>query len=346
MRACRLRAAFSHDRHAGERADSPAARLGVICHSVLESLVRSKGLTGSDWESRFDQVWESEVRKTAAQPDLWPDFQLKKARLRRLAKRLRGILSSLPEASEVLPELLLSGNEGKLQGRADLVIRGKGTHVVIDYKTGKVIDSQTQGIRDSYQWQLQLYAVLEQQTFGEWPESASLLPLEGPSVSVAIDPGACRRVADEAMRLLSDYNDVVPNPQPASASPRTCTVCPYAAGCAAFWSSCDTSWQPDCVAVAGHVTQVTSSPLGGISISVQVERGSVDAESVMVRNVDPLQHPAISRVSVGDEVALVGLRPETDRGTLRLLHEGRLAVSATHGSLGTSISPSGQEGCQ
>ncbi len=133
MAACRLRAAFSQMRP-GRAPASTSARLGNICHGVLERMVRDHSLMEPNWERLLDDVWAEEVEREGqasvaaseaerlGPPDRWPDFQLKRARLRKAARRLRGLLVALPARVEILPEEPLQAYDGRLRGRADLII--------------------------------------------------------------------------------------------------------------------------------------------------------------------------------------------------------------------------------
>jgi hypothetical protein len=337
MSACRLRAAFSQIR-SGRAPASTSARLGNICHRTLERMVRDRSLMEPHWEGLLNDVWAAEVEREKqasvaageaerlGPPDRWPDFQLKRARLRKAARRLRGLLVVLPAGAELRPEEPLQACDGRLRGRADLIIRGAGVHKVIDYKSGAALDRQTLAPRDTYVQQLQLYSFLEARVTGEWPDTAHLIALEGPPVDLVVDRAACRALAARALSLLDSYNAAAPGPQPATPGLETCTVCQHATICPAFWDSCDATWAPTMIAVLGRVEEVHSSPLGGISLVLIPERGSVDAPRVTVRNISPMQQPRAAEIRPGSTASIVRLRPEVERGTYGLRDFGEVAL--------------------
>jgi PD-(D/E)XK nuclease superfamily len=335
MAACRLRASFSQMRR-GQAPTSTSARLGNVCHRVLERMVRDRSLTEPYWEGLLDNAWAAEVEREGQNlvadeadrlgpPGRWPDFQLKRARLRKAARRLRELLGALPAGAELRPEEPLQACDGRLRGRADLIVRGAGAHKVIDYKSGAALDRQTLAPRDTYVQQLQLYSYLEARVTGEWPDTAHLIPLEGPSVDLVVDRAACEAVGTRALSLLDSYNAAAPGPQPATPGLETCTVCQHATVCPAFWDSCDTTWTPAMVAVLGRVEEVHSSPLGGISLVVIPERGSVNISRVTVRNIQPTQHPRVGEIRPGSTASFLRLRPEEERGTYALRSSGQVA---------------------
>src|SRR4051794_19915820 len=137
LRACRLRAAFRRDaRPPSQHPTSAAQRLGNVCHRVLESLVRTGALLSDSWDDAFATSWGEEIRREAlvlergghpvSEPERWPDYQVKRARLRKVAVRLRDILCELPPTAALLPEEALHGFDGRLRGVADLVVRPPG----------------------------------------------------------------------------------------------------------------------------------------------------------------------------------------------------------------------------
>jgi hypothetical protein len=152
----------------------------------------------------------------AGEPEDWPGYELKRARLWRAAKRLHGLLVGAGPDVELLSEQALSGADGVLRGRPDLLVRSANGLWLIDYKTGPVLSRDTREPRESYVRQLQLYASLAADALGEWPRRAFLLPLDGPFVEVDIDPASCGVLAQQAVDLLGRFNASAGGPQPAS----------------------------------------------------------------------------------------------------------------------------------
>lgn len=311
---------------------NPILRLGTICHRVLEYVVTSRVLFDEQWREALEEAWTREVAaeievpegSPGEDPESWPGYEVKRARLFKIAARLRAKLIEIP-SHQVLTEVKLNGRQSKLRGVADLVIRQPGTHHLVDYKSGRVIDRQTKDVRESYRRQLQLYAVIEKETAGEWPDAAELLPLEGPSVSVSVNPSDCEAVADEAVELLAAYNALVPGEQPATVSSETCPVCPFITRCPAFWGQVSPAWESQVLAVRGTVLAVQTTPLGGVSLAVQIAAGSISKDVINVRNIKPRHHPSAEAVRVGDLVSISGLRLESTRGTFSLSDFGDLA---------------------
>lgn len=104
--------------------------------------------------------------------------------------------------------------------------------------------------------------------------------------------------------------------------------CPYAAQCPAFWEACDPSWDPEVTAARGLAESVSSSPLGGVTFTLQAIAGTVDGQ-VTVRNVDAETHPAIAAAKLGDEISVVGLRASLTDAAYTLRPGGRLRVTGS-----------------
>jgi CRISPR/Cas system-associated exonuclease Cas4 (RecB family) len=259
-------------------------------------------------------------------PEDWPKFELKRARLLRLTRRLRDLLDALPDDVTLATEMPLSACEGRLYGVADLVVRSPRSHKIVDYKTGTVVDRLSGEVREAYKRQLQMYAYLEAETFGTWPETAHLLPLEGQPVEIEVDPEACAALAEEAIDLLEEFNADTPGPQPGSPGPAACESCHFVAMCPAFWDAYATGWGDDLVAAAGTVLRVRSSPLGGITLDLETSADEDARNLLVIRNIDPEGVPVAGMAVPGAEAYAVGLREETTRGTYRLLPWGALFV--------------------
>ena len=337
MRTCRLRAAFKVLGKGGHSADGSAAlHLGNVCHRVMEVAVQDRTLLSDLWEDSFESVWDAEIAREVAKMEArgghhpvpaerWPDYEVKRARLRRVARRIRAILVDLPVESSVVPEAKLEAFEGRLRGVADLVIRPPGPHRMLDYKSGGVIDDASQTPRERYVRQLHLYSALEAASTGTWPERLHLFPLRGSPVEIDVDPDAATGLANEALSILAEFNSACPGPQPAAPAPENCLDCPYSAQCPAFWLASE-SWGEGICAVKGEVTRTAASDFNGVSLEVLRESGPLVDKKTLLRNIDPVEHPAVLNVTVGTTVAVTGLLQEANRSSYRLPAWGRFHI--------------------
>jgi CRISPR/Cas system-associated exonuclease Cas4 (RecB family) len=275
------------------------------------------------WKDDVGRIWDAELalehmRVQAAgvadEPRMWPGYQLKRARLFHVAGRVRELLVGLPPDAAVLTEEPLSAASGLLYGRADLIVRSSSQHQIIDYKSGGVLDRDTKRPREAYVRQLQLYAYLEHETSGSWPLSAHLFPLHGVPVEIDVDPEICSALAREALAILGEYNQAVPAVQPADPSPMHCKWCPFAAVCGSFWDACDSTWAPDLLAAAGMTTRQFTTPLGGLTVFIDIGAGSVVGDEVVIKNIDTAVFSDARGLVSGDELAAVGLVAD-DRGS-------------------------------
>jgi RecB family exonuclease len=323
MRACRLRASYSsQQKWAGP--NHPAAHLGNVVHRVLQSLVRA-GVPQAESKEWAYHRWQEELEAERSasrecgttvrwgEPESWPDLQITRARLMFLAHRIASLLENVPAGAEVLTETRLSGAQKKLRGQVDLIIRGTGTHFVGDYKTGSLSDPGSKDLRESYVRQLRLYAFMEYETTDEWPTNAYLFPLSGPAIEVSVHQNDCRDLAREAVELLDAYNAATPAEQPAAATPKICSSCPYSSKCTRFWEEIDQGWAEQVQAVQGTITAISSSTAGGYSVYVDVASGSIDLPRILVRNVDPSRFPVARSAEAGQFIAITGLRKEFRR---------------------------------
>lgn len=310
--ACPLRLAFSQGASAGGRV-SDAARIGRICHSVLESLAKDRRLTDPEWRpevgNRFDQLMRSEEARLGRQ---LRGGRLARAKLMKVAARLNQLLSGLTAPAETLTEVELEAAEGRLRGRLDLIVRSEMAHFVADYKTGRITEAGRDDLIQRYRRQLMLYACLEAEAY-DWPRSATIVPFGGEPVEVDVRPEDCRRLLEAVLSALEEWQDWQGKSPPARPGADTCASCPYAPRCSSFWGTSDLVWADDLLAARGVIGHVSRSPLGGTTIGLRSQQGSVRGD-VNVRNIDVAEHPSLASASAGDTVALVGLRADRNEG--------------------------------
>jgi RecB family exonuclease len=315
LRACPLRLAFATHGSGGSPLSSDRQRIGQICHDVLESLVRDGELRSESWsdalEPRFLELLARNERETHT---VLRGSRLALARLRKVAARMADLLQQLPPDAHVLTEEELTAAEGRLFGRLDLIVRSPAQHVIADYKTGSFLEPGTEQLKASYERQLMLYAFLEAEVSGAWPEEALLVPFGAEPVTLSIDAAACERLSQEVLAALDQWQTWVGNPPPANATPETCGSCPFAAKCLEFWAACNTDWAEGVVATRGRVTSIATTPLGGITLRLDSTEGSV-LGSTAVRNIAPTDFPGLASVDEGQAVSFVGLRHDRSEGT-------------------------------
>jgi len=138
-------------------------------------------------------------------------------------------MQNLSEGS-IMVEVPVQSQDGLLAGRVDYAERLPTGIRLLDYKSALRDD-----LPERYERQLQLYALLWYETFGEWPEEAAVIyPFTGAMHRVSVDPETCRRVADEARMLINQLQEGLPAEQLATPG-EVCTVCEFRPWCRPFW---------------------------------------------------------------------------------------------------------------
>ncbi len=349
---CLLRAAYDSD-SAFRRSvpSSPAARLGTVCHRVLE-LAGEGALPAADdagWRKAFDAAWSAALAEQEKErmrnpleahwppPERWPYYAARKVATRRLCERIATVNPPAPNGgdngvrrAESVREQRQQAYGGRLRGRAD-VIRRSPEPLIEDYKTGSVSEDGNGEVKSHYRTQMLLYAVLEHEATGVWPKRATLVPLQGDSVVIEVDPAEATAAAEAAIAVLDEYNrDVERGESPmklASPSPSACLFCPYAIQCPAFWSATEPSWiQHGLVAVAGEMRGREESRFSTFNVKITRAAGSVGPGDYLLFQLDAERFGAILAVRDGAEVAAVGLAGDTDARQLRATLRTRITV--------------------
>jgi RecB family exonuclease len=314
LRACPLRLAFVTRGDGAGFGSDDRQRIGNICHGVLESFVRTREFRSESWpewlDSRFHELLALDVAARQARLRGW---RLALARLRKVAARMAEFLRQAPFDAVVLAEQELTAADGRLYGRVDLIVRSPEMHVIVDYKTGSFHEPGTQQLKTSYQRQLMLYACLEAEASGAWPEKALLVPFGAEPVTLDVDPNACLQLLGEVVAALEQWQRWLGSPPPANPSAVTCGLCPFAAHCSAFWASCNPDWANELIAMRGPVSSATTTRLGGTTLLLDSASGSVLGKAA-IRNVDPNEFAEFASIGIGQVIALVGLRRDPDEG--------------------------------
>lgn len=327
LRRCPLHVALDLQRRSGpgRRRRSDAQRLGDVIHGVMRHVVEEGHLAHDHWQTRLEAAWAAAVAtEEAADPGApepavrWADYEEKRQRTIRLADRIRQLM--LVHGREgFLPEQRLEGRGGRLKGIADLVVRTPTLHAVIDYKTGAVASEDGSRVKDEYERQLRLYACLEQEASGSWPDELAIYPLKGAIARLSVTPETCERVADEALEALDEYNAWVPGPQQGRPGSDSCPRCEFAPSCQVLWTCLPLE---GIAAASGVVAEVFLAERG--STSVVLEQS--DGQRIEVLSISPVIHPAVASVKPGDAVGFIGITETSEPGFFRLPRNGMLGT--------------------
>lgn len=321
---CPLRLAFKRSipkrTRRQARPTPPQLRLGSVAHRVLERLVSTRELFGENLDQLVEAAWNGEIARERTEadaagdvlrhgePESWPGYYVKLATLNAMAARLADLLVPLEPEADYRTEEPLTDPYSPLWGIPDLVVRSHRRSIVIDYKSGSGIDSETGDIRSDYKRQVQLYSYLEHQDAGVWPDEGWLLPFQGPPIKVDVSDEACSAAVETALGAVQAYNEAAGTTPHAKPSASACRYCGYVSRCPEFWTESARLVEEGLVAVRGEVTDKRTTRLGGVTLVVNPEPPSAFSEVTSFRRIDPIAHPVAALVEAGDSVCLVGVR--------------------------------------
>ncbi len=263
MRSCALRVCFEASK-GYERRTAYAARVGIAFHRTLQSLtehpIRSDNQSDVIDEAyrrfRHELALQETQKNSRPREQMLPRDEDRVHRALesvatealRLAKQLpigeieserrgtrtsRGIhfpeMESLSEGS-IMVEVPVQSQDRLLAGRVDYAERLSTGVRLLDYKSALRDD-----LPERYERQLQLYALLWYETFGEWPEEAAVIyPFTGAMHRVSVDPETCQRVGNEARMFINQLQEGLQAEQLATPG-EVCTVCEFRPWCKPFW---------------------------------------------------------------------------------------------------------------
>jgi PD-(D/E)XK nuclease superfamily len=333
LNGCTLRELWATSSQSPLLPASPRARLGTIVHRLLE--LASNGLLVS-CEDSIEKAWsgivvdvESKMSSSWIEQSLVPlsrtvnDFEVQRLRAWNRAMQLMRPPSPVEEVTVQQTgfgcEIWVQSTDGTVGGYIDAVYQGESGRVIRDFKTGSILEeSGNDGaiIHLDYLVQIKLYAALYQETFGLWPTHVELVPVQGESLTIAVDRSECEELLLAAKRKRLEVNNRIKTAllkgrdgikSLASPSVSNCRFCLWRPGCVAYYERSETAgdseWPAD---IRGTVAAI--QPLGNGRLLLIV-RGN-DAAEKKVRQLDPSpdRHPAQASLGVGEGIGIYNTR--------------------------------------
>ena len=315
---CKLKAILQSNRADALLPIHPSAHLGTVIHKIFE---KSSGgeITGDD---DFKSAWASYVQEEEAKMNLsWMDkhfVPLEKSVQNYEVKKQQCLLSvrnMIP--SQLLhyeitdnfhitksEEVWLQTPDGKVGGYADAIMSTDAGDVIVDYKTGSIIESENNSsepsVHENIQLQLKLYAALYNSMYAKWPVSLKVVGMNGESYEIQFDEDECSDMLVEAGQILKEINSTIMNKAEsyemmlnllASPSPQICRFCSYRPGCIPYWKQREVKqeidWPYD---VKGIVVDKKRLGNGLILITIMPDGQS---KVIKVRGLHPNKHPVL-----------------------------------------------------
>jgi len=315
----------------------PSAKLGDVVHLVMEaapSLVDEESVANF-WEDKCREV-DDRLRANWVTRGLVPlalktkGYELRKLMALRLAASLPTSSHGLSKASGAgqaacasiaIREEALVSLDGKLRGRVDLVEHRTEGWVLVDFKSGEVLEDDEEGsprIKGSYEFQILLYAALLLEAKGIEICSGVLKTLDGREHQIPVNRTKAEGAAQEARQLLEEFNShcgggnasSLAAPMPSSWENHVfgCSGCLFRPSCTAYIvaskpSVKGTSWPRD---VIGTVVAASSSR-GSKRIDM-CRDGETEGRTVSVLLNDSVyRHPILDDVRAGDRIGIFDL---------------------------------------
>jgi RecB family exonuclease len=252
-RSCPLRSYF--EASAGyEPRWAFAARIGTAFHRAVQSLSTSATAgTLPEAASQATSLFNAELTAQTAEADSRPRERDLPRYPERAEHALEAVIVAAQRASEAKArystavdsttksdiqastgfgaEVPVRSADGLLVGRIDSVERVAGGVRIVDYKSALRVD-----LPERYERQVQLYAHMWHDSYGQWPtEAVVVYPLLGSASSVAVDPATCERVKRESLAVIETL--LSRRDGRLLATPGVvCSVCEYRPWCEPFWA--------------------------------------------------------------------------------------------------------------
>ena len=337
LRDCYLKAAISRSQEIQKYVlGNPRAWLGTAYHEVLRKLWSPSFESLTD-EDLIDSLWEKEVgilqsRASAhalnqrySDPKKWSGLNLVHACVKMKALELliqyprRASSTKMSgEKKGINRERKLSAMKGKLIGTPDVIVGNE----ILDYKSGNIYDVKldgTKSIKSAHIRQLHIYGYLVFESLGYFPEKGKLLPLQGKSAEINLDPDICTQEANKAIELLESFNsELSKSSDPsnlAAPSASACRWCQYKAYCSAFWINVNSDWSEELnsEAILGDLveTPVLIHQDRAYSLSIKISSGTTTSDHMTISPFDRSVYD-FSEFNKGDTIRIINLYKRQD----------------------------------
>ena len=345
VKNCLLREVWSASGNDPLLPASPTAELGSVIHQLLEAAGR--GHLKSGGSLKVSSTWDeliSQAEKKMALSSLRrhqvplnksiPDFEVRKLRACHKATEIAHdaflLQGDVPKQSSEPTgfELWVESRDGLIGGYIDRATMTKDGVVLSDYKSGAILSfSPGEGfgeMKQAYKEQLELYAVLYQLKYGDWPIRLEVVPLQGTPVEVFFDFKESERILEEASKIFHIINQRIVEVENGDAevsslaSPNVlyCRHCLFRPACHAYWNARQLEpqekWPAD---VKGFLKETTR--LHNRKVCIRITDGDLSSTtSITVRNLTDSadRHPFFQHISTGSRVEIYGLRHDYHSG--------------------------------
>ena len=332
FRKCELRATWSSCHGQAVLPIPPSAHLGIVIHKILEKAgkgeITEDGSFNSAWVSCVQQE-ENKMSCSVIEKHLVPleksvrNYEVKKQQcllmVRKMAPTTPHPSAIADSRKRAAHEVWLQTPDGKVGGYADAIMSTGADDVIIDYKTGAIVESGHEAsgseVRYDYQIQVKLYAALYNSMCGKWPASIELAGLDGVYRAIPFRQEECSGLLDEARELINRINSVISSEREsyaivlrhlASPSPEVCRFCLYRPCCPAYWEKRETEpegeWPYD---AKGKLKEIKK--LGNGLMLIKLIPDLQKSNIITVRGLHPDRHPALNKTP--DEVSVFSMIP-------------------------------------
>ena len=246
---CRLKEILAANRKFPLLPVSPAARIGSVVHKIIE-IANTSGIEN---EKRFNDLWQIEINKceesminNPIEKHMVPleetasNYEIKKLMaLKMISSIFNEDWKKVPNQKEKFHEKWLETKDKRIGGKIDQIQKTTEGAVIIDYKTGNVVNGINGELKEDYILQLKLYAGLYYENFKTWPVKLLLAGIDQSLHEIPFSPSECKVLLDQARNLLSETNNLISKGLSeedfASPSPAACKYCLYRPGCKKYW---------------------------------------------------------------------------------------------------------------
>lgn len=280
----------------------PAAQLGTAVHKFIElgmcGKIRNEQEMLSSWETACNAV-EQQMQNNGLEKHLVPlslsanNYEVKKVMAFNIVRDFfnNGLGADKTDKSKKQEsEVWLETNDGKIGGIIDLIKHTQKGIVIIDYKTGSVIDSLSEHgiIKQEYQQQLKFYAALYFTVYSVWPAGLAIEGLDKQEYDIPFSKEECLGLLQDATKLMGELNELIESGLScedfARPSAGTCSFCLYRPACKIYWEQKSSSdeWPAD---ICGRIKE--KKILGNGLFKIVVENGG---NTIAIRGLSLERH--------------------------------------------------------
>jgi hypothetical protein len=250
---CSLREVWNADKEVGHMLPLPLqSYFGTLTHYLIEQVlignIKDFNSIEERWEEQLNN-FENMIKRSWFEDHLIPlrhNLHLYEVKRQQCLKILETQISRITQFNkrervgqrQKKCGVWLESEDHIIGGIIDEIRQNTHNVQLVDYKSGIVLDHDTFQIKPEYIVQLKLYAALYFENYNHWPNTLTIIQINGSEIDIPFSEKECLSLYQEAKYKFHKVNQLISNNvdamELATPSSLNCRFCNFRPGCVSY----------------------------------------------------------------------------------------------------------------